>query len=193
MSQDVLPYAPVILKLLQGVLYYSDERHWELLRSYEQPLQQYFAAIGLALQIDVVEGYAFLVQPDPDDDSAPALPRLVRRSRLSYDATLLCVLLREALQQHDTREPDQPRLVLSKSQLQERLQLFYPEQSDETRLATRLGTIVGQVERAGFLRRLGGTMEEEQYEVLRIIKAKLSADQLAELRDRLRDHAGKDE
>jgi hypothetical protein len=50
-----LPYAPLILELLQGVVYY-DDKQWEQLISYAAPIKRHFAAIGLQLHLDEAEG-----------------------------------------------------------------------------------------------------------------------------------------
>ena len=180
---DLLPYASLILKLLQGVVYY-DDKQWEQLISYAVPVQRHFAAIGLHLHLDEAEGYAYLSQPD-DDENTSDLPRLVRRMPLTYDATLLCVLLRESLQQFDARSPDEPRHILSRAQIQEMLQLFLPEQTDMTRFERRVDSAIRQVENVTFLKKLNNE-GEALYEVRRIIKAKISADTLVEIRDQLR-------
>lgn len=188
---ELLPYAPLILKLLQGVIYY-DDKQWEQLISYATPIQRHFAAIGLRLHLDEAEGYAYLTQPD-DEESAANLPRLVRRIPLTYDATLLCVLLRESLQQFDARSPDEPRHVLSRAQIQEMMRLFLPEQADMTRLERRVDSAIRQIENVGFLKKLNNPDEEDQYEVRRIIKAKITADTLADIRDRLKAYHEEDE
>ena len=184
MSDDQLPYAPLILKLLQGVVYY-DDKQWQQLISYAAPIQRHFAAIGLRLHLDEAEGYAYLTQPD-DEESPNSLPRLVRRIPLTYDATLLCVLLRESLQQFDAHSPDEPRHVLSRAQIQEMMQLFFAEQADMTRLERRIDSAIRQVESVSFLKKLNNPDEEELYEVRRIIKAKISADRLVAIREQLK-------
>lgn len=183
MPEEVLPYAPLILKLLQGVVYY-DDKLWEQLISYAAPIQRHFAAIGLQLHLDEAEGYAYLTQPD-DEETPTNLPRLVRRVPLTYDATLLCVLLRESLQQFDAHSPDEPRHILSRAQIQEMMQLFLPEQTDMTRLERRIDSAIRQVENVSFLKKLNNE-NEDLYEVRRIIKAKISADTLVDIREQLR-------
>jgi len=189
MTQPILPYAAVILKLLSDILYH-DDKEWEMLLTYQSAVRQHFAAIGLALRLDEAEGYAYVIQPDPSQDEEwegeepPALPRLVRRTRLTYDATLLCVLLREELQNFDAREPDLDRLVLTKAQIRDLIRQFYPERADLTRLEAKIDRVINQVVAVGFLRRLSD-QAEESYEVKRIIKAKLSADKLVEIRNQL--------
>jgi hypothetical protein len=196
MNEPLVPYAAVILKLLRGVLYY-DDKEWDTLLSYHQAVKQHFTRIGLMLHVDEADGYAYLTQPDAEDrddetpgDAAPAaLPRLVRRVSLGYEATLLCVVLREELLKFEAHEPDLERLVLSKAQLQDALQIFYPDQTDMTRLLGRIERVIASVVRAGFLRPLNRDEDDEWYEVKRILKAKLSADRLVEIRDQLRRYA----
>ncbi len=184
-SETILPHAPAILRLLRDVVYVED-KEWDLLLNNQTHIRQHFAQLGLQLNLDEAEGYAYVSQPepDPDDSEAISLPRLVARQPLTYEATLLSVLLREALQQFDATRPDETRLILSRLELQEMLTLFFVEQSDMTRFLRKIDSAINQVERIGFLKRVG-KKEDEQFEVKRIIKAKLSADQLVEIRDQL--------
>lgn len=182
---EPLPYAPLILKLLQGVVYY-DDKQWQQLLSDAIPIRRHFEDIGLKLHLDEVEGYAYLTQPD-DPEKPSNLPRLVRRIPLTYDATLLCVLLRESLQQFDAKSPDEPRHILSSEQIQEMMRLFFAEQTDMVRLERRIDSAIRQVENIGFLKKLSRE-NEHSYEVRRIIKAKISADTLADIRDQLREY-----
>jgi len=198
MNEPLLPYAAVILKLLRGVVYF-DDKEWSTLLSYEKAVQLHMASIGLRLHVDETDGYAYLSQPGDDEGdieygmgrelaATRDLPRLVRRVPLNFEATLLCVVLREELLKFDIREPDLERLVLTKQQIQEAMHIFYPEPADMTRLIGRIDRVIAQVERAGFLRMIKHD-DEDVYEVRRIIKAKISADKLVDIRDQLRQYA----
>lgn len=186
---DLTLYAPVALKLLQGPLYQEDGEAWNLLLRYENPIQTYFARIGLGLLVSESDGYAYLHQPEStdDNDNAPTLPRLIRRVRLSYDVTLLCVLLRERLLQFETDASTSTRLVLNTEQMREMARLFFAERSNEVRLLRNLDRVIKQVEDLGFVRRLRGA--DETYEVRPIIKARISADQLSIIKQKLEDYA----
>lgn len=183
MTEQRLPYAPLILKLLQGVMYY-DDKQWDKLLSYASPIQTHFAGIGLFLHIDEAEGYAYLTQPENGEDDEPPLPRLLRRMPLTYDATLLCVLLRESLQQFDAQAMGETRHVLSRSDLHQLLKLFLPQQSDSVRLEKRFDAAIRQVEQLSFLKKLKRD-GEAQFEVRRIIKAKIDADTLVAIKAEL--------
>jgi hypothetical protein len=195
MDEPLLPYAAVIIKLLRGVVY-ADDNTWETLLTYQQAMRQYVAGMGLVVHVDETDGYAYLSQPGAGDDASPhdprsaPLPRLVRRMPLNYEATLLCVILRDELLKFETCEPDLARLVLSKTQIQDAMLLFYAERADMTRLSGRIDRAINQVVRAGFLRPVqAAPPDADLYEVKRILKAKISADTLVDIRDKLRQYA----
>lgn len=185
-SEAIAPYAPALIKLLQGIVYHDDGPLWALLLHQQAAVTEYFARMGLALYLDETEGYAYLQQPEPDDDApnAPTLPRLTRRDRLSYAVTLLLVLLREALLQFDSSEPQSDRLVLTLEELRDMQRPFYHDRSDETKLVRALDGHVARVADLGFLRRLSG--KAERYEVRRILIAKISADVLGVIKEQLK-------
>ncbi|HEU5015210.1 MAG TPA: DUF4194 domain-containing protein [Roseiflexaceae bacterium] len=188
-SENIESYAPVLIKLLQGIIAYDDAAIWSLLLYHEAAIHEYFERAGLHVEVDETEGYAFLRQPDPEEDSSVAmtLPRLTSRHRLSYPVTLLLVLLHEALQQFDASESQSDRLVVTIEELRDMQRPFQRERSDEVKLARSLDAHVSRLVELGFLRRLSG--DEERYEVRRIIKAKVPADMLAEIKEKLVAHA----
>ena len=191
-DETIAPYAAVVIKLLQDVLYQEDSNYWELLLRYQQLVREYFEKIGIELYVDEGEGFAYLRQPDEDQadlsDQARTLPRLVRRDRMSYHATLLCVLLREGLLQFDASGSASTRLILSQDEIYDMLRPFFKERTDETRLLRTFDHVIGQVVGLGFLKLMAGS-EENRYEVRRVLRAKLSADTLADIREKLEAYA----
>lgn len=184
--QSPQPYAPVILKLLQGVMY-SDDPHWDRLQSFLTPIKDYFGKIGLQVQNYEMEGFAYLEQPDPDpDDRAEPLPRLTVRRQLSFKVSVLCVLLREQLRQFDSSDAI-GRLVLSIEKLRDLLQPYLPEGNNEERFRREVDSLVNQVVELGFLKRLSG--QDENYEVRPVLKAKIDADMLELLKQKLDAYA----
>jgi hypothetical protein len=184
--QSPQPYAPVILKLLQGVIY-SDDPHWDRLQSYLTPIRDYFGKIGLQVQNYEIEGFAYLEQPDPDpDDRTEVLPRLTARRHLSFKTTVLCVLLREQLRLFDTSDAT-GRLVLSIETLRDLLQPYLPEGNNEEKFRREVDGLVKQAVELGFLRRLSG--QDENYEVRLVLKAKIDADMLDSLQQKLATYA----
>lgn len=188
----VAPYAPVIIKLLQGALFYDDTAHWDMLLSHLSPVRDYFAKIGLEVFLSEADGYAFVRQAAIEDDAGRpiALPRLTRRDRLAYHVTLLCVLLRERLDQFDASASESDRLILTLADIHELLRLFVKERSDERVLLRKIDAAIERVVDLGFLRRLGGA--EERFEVRRIIRARIETEILPEIKARLERYAASD-
>ena len=133
--------------------------------------------------LDEAEGYAFLrSRPDPEDDAAPRLPRLVVRRPLSFPVSLLLALLRKKLAEFDAGGND-TRLILSRDDVVELIRVFLPEGSNETRLIDQVDAHLNRVAELGFVRRLRG--QENMIEVQRILKAFVDAQWLAQFDERL--------
>ena len=184
--QPLQPYAPVIIKLLQGAIY-SDDPHWERLQSYLTPIKEYFGKIGLHVQNYDTEGFAYLEQLDPEpEERTEPLPRLTVRRQLSFKVTVFCVLLRDQIRQFDASDAT-GRLVLSIEQIRELLQPYLPEENNEDRFRREVEGLVKQTIEFGFLKRLSG--QDENYEVRPILKAKIDANTLELLKQKLETYA----
>ena len=144
----------------------------------------------LDLVLDEAEGHAFLKsRPDPDEsEGAPRLPRLVARRPLSYPVSLILALLRKRMAEFDAGGGD-TRLVLSRDEIAELMQVFLPDGTNEARLIDQVDATIGKVVDLGFLRRLkpaaGSGQDRGHYEVRRILKAFVDAQWLAEFDARL--------
>lgn len=189
-NEKILSYAPVIIKLLQGAVHYDDKDIWENLLSNRTSVEDYFENIGVKVFINEPDGYAYLKQKEfEEDDKNYYLPRLTRRIPLSYDVTLLCVLLREKLLQYDVGSTDSTRSpILTREDLHEMLLPFFREKTDEKKQRGKLDAIINKVIDLGFLRPLKNPGNEE-YEIRAIIKAKITAETLNDIKQRLQKHA----
>ena len=185
--EQIAPYAATVIKLLQGVMY-QDDTAWSLLLTHQVAVRDYFGKIGVELYLDEGEGFAFLEQPDNPDETVKGLPRLVRRNKLTYEVTLLCVLLRESLQQFEARGSASSRHVLSVEQMRDLMRPFYREQSNEAKVWSNFESSVGQLVKLGFLKQLSN---KDLYEVRRILKVKISADILVDIKEKLLTQAEK--
>src|SRR4051794_38731296 len=94
------------VRLLQGAVHADDGRVWELVLSSGPQLAGCFARLGLLMVVDEPEGLAYLRQLRDDElaDGYDRLPKLFRRTRLGYDETLLCVLLRDVLRRFEEED-----------------------------------------------------------------------------------------
>ncbi|HEV2471915.1 MAG TPA: DUF4194 domain-containing protein [Chthonomonadales bacterium] len=186
-TNAVTPYAPVVLKLLQNPLFSDESAAWNLLLTHLTPVQEYFARIGLEVRIHEDDGFAYLRQPAIEDEEGQsiALPRLTRRDRLTYHTTLLCIILREWLDQFESTHLDAGKCVINDDQLREQLMPFLPTRTDERAIQRRVDSAVERLIELGFLKRMPNTERPVYYEVRRILKAKIDAEKLAEIKEKL--------
>ncbi|MDA2950703.1 MAG: DUF4194 domain-containing protein [Actinomycetota bacterium] len=179
--------ATAIIRLMQGVVYReSDEDTWITLERLGGGVRDHFAAIGVDVVIDDAEGYAYL-RSRPTEDGDEALPRLVRRRALTYNVSLLLVLLRKRLVEFETTGGE-GRLVLSTEQIVEMLRLFQSESTNDARAVDQAETTIKKAAELGFLRQLRG--QNDQWEVRRILKAYVDAQTLSDFAAKLREYAG---
>lgn len=172
------------VRLLQGVLYSDDEQAWPILLSNESDLADYFCQIGLALVVDRSEGLAYLKQFDEDERTGgyERLPRLFRRTPLGYEATLLCVLLRDEYRRFEEEDLDNERCVVETEAVFELWKTFFPPESDEVALRKRLTASLNQLDKLKFVRSIAS--DADSWEVRRLLKARISLEELESLRDR---------
>jgi hypothetical protein len=186
--------SPVLIALFKGVVYQdANPMLWQGLLALQARVRDYVALLGLDLMLDEAEGYAYLRQK-PRGEDEEGLPRLVQRRPLSYPVSLLLALLRKKLAEFDAGGGD-TRLILTREQLVEMVRVFLPDTANEARLLDRLDSHVNRLVDLGFLRRLRG--QENQFEVMRILKTFVDAQWLSELDERLKGYrnqiAGADE
>lgn len=173
------------IRLLQGVVYDDDIRPWGLVLSNQSELERYFSRLGLLLVVDEPEGLAYLRQLTAEEMPAgyDQLPKLFRKTRLGYESTVLCVLLREELRRFEEEEVNDQRCVVETAALLEFWKGFFTTQQDDVRLRKELTIALGKLEDQGFVRRLND--DAESWEVRRILKARLPIEELESLKVRL--------
>ncbi len=177
--------SPVLITLFKGVFYQDvNPILWQGLLGLQTRVRDYVAVLGLELVLDEAEGYAYLRQK-PQADNEEVLPRLVQRRPLSYPVSLLLALLRKKLAEFDAAGGD-TRLILTREQIIELVRVFLPDTVNEARLIDRMDTHVNKLVELGFLRKLRG--QENQLEIMRILKTFVDAQWLAEFDARLKDY-----
>jgi hypothetical protein len=187
MNNETLPYALAVIKLFQGVVYSDDKAVWNCLIQYQQDIQQHFSGIGIKVFVLENEGFAYLKQKESDPSQEENLPHIIERRQLSYPVTLLSVLLFEKLIEFDMKGGDSTRLIIDRQEIKESVRIFLPEGSNEAKLTDRVDTHIKKLVDIGFLREL--STDPNKFEVRRILKAKISADGLQEIKEKLREHA----
>ena len=174
----------VVVNLLKGPIYRdTHERPWALLLALRNQVGDYVSVLGLQVNVDEAEGYAYL--RGMPDDGPGEVPRLVARRPLAFHVSMLLALLRKRLAEFDASSSD-TRLVLSRDQVVEMLRLYLPQSTNEARLVDSIETHINRVVDMGFLRKLRG--QEDLYEVRRIIKAYVDGQWLSHFDARLEEY-----
>lgn len=176
--------SPVLITLFKGVLYQDQSPDlWRSLLELQGRVRDHAGVFGLELMLDEAEGFAYLRQRSADDETE--LPKLVQRRQLGYAVSLLLALLRKKLAEHDAGAGD-ARLILSREQIVDLVQVFMPAGTNEAKLVDRIDADVNKVIELGFLRRLRG--QQDQFEVRRILKAFVDAQWLSDFDQRLAEY-----
>lgn len=175
--------SPVIIHLLKGILFRNQHPQlWNDLLELQSQVLDYVKVIGLELEIDDVEGYAWLTQTIPDEDEKDPLPRLIARRPLSYPISLLCVLLRKKMAEADSSGAE-TRVIVSRDELINSMLVFMPEKSNEAQIAASINATINKVIELGFLRKLKN--DNENLEIQRIIIALVDANWTADFNEKL--------
>lgn len=186
-------YSNVLIALLKGIVYSHQEEVWNalMLPENERDVRNYFADIHLDVIIDKAEGYAYLKQQQPEsteeteEAEQEAAPRLIRKRQLTFHVSLLCLLLRKYLIEND-QEGESTKAILSREEIENQMKLYLKDSSNEAIAYRQIENAIRKVEDEGFLRRM--KTEQEQYEVNRIIKAFVNADQINDLLERYKEY-----
>lgn len=118
-----------------------------------------------------------MVAPDGE-----RVPRLAQSRPLNYETTLLLVFLREELDRFESSGSDSIRLVCSRDQLRALVEPYVRHSNDKARDRNRIDQAIDRAVRLGFLRKENA---EDEFQIMRIIKARFGAGELQSIKDRL--------
>jgi hypothetical protein len=172
--------------LLKGMFYKSDnELAWlELVEGSRGVIDDYFETIGLSVERDEAEGYAYLKNIEFEEESE-ALPKLITSRELSYKVSLLCVLLRKKMVDFEMQS-DSQKAVVTKEDIINEITLFLPQKFNEVKSYKEIEATIKKVEDLGFLKKLKST--ENSYEIKSAIKAFIDAQWLNEFNEKLEEY-----
>jgi len=177
-------YSLGLITLLKGILYDHQKAAWENLLQYEPEIKRYFSAIGLDVYIDKSEGYAYLQQNEPEEETE--LPRLAEKRQLNFFTSLLCIVLRKYLLEQDA-QGGSVRAIISQQEIVHRTRSFLPSTSDEAKQQDKILTTINKVIDIGFLRKLED--DGNNYEIHRVIKGFVNAGVIDDMLQRLERYA----
>jgi len=178
--------APIVIQLLKGILFrHQHPLLWNDLLSLEAKVIDYIDVMGLTLDKNDNEGYAWLMQQQPKEDEKKSLPRLIARRPLSYPISLLCVLLRKKISESDS-SGELTRVIIAREDLVNLMQVYMPDKSNEAQMAASINATINKVIDLGFLRKLKN--DNDSVEIQRIIIALIDANWIADFNEKLKSY-----
>ncbi|MBE0541970.1 MAG: DUF4194 domain-containing protein [Verrucomicrobia bacterium] len=175
----------VMVKLLKQPIYREDEREWNALLVDRDDIRHHFRKMGQELVLDEAEGYAFIRQIEMED--VDKIPRLAHKRPLNYHATLLLVCLRQEFCTFDTSNPDATRLIKSRQGIHDLVAAYLPETTNQVRDVNKIDAAIQRLVDFGFLRLIDE--EQDTFEVMRIVKAKVGPTELESIKERILKYA----
>ncbi len=115
---------------------------------------------------------------------------LIRRIPLTYELTLVCVLLREWLMEFELNDTETANLYITPKEFRDRLEMFFKEKANELKFIKELNRHLESCEKMGFLKLVHKeptNPDEHRYEVKRIIKARITNEELIRFKKQLED------
>lgn len=185
-TANIKPYSKAIVKLLKGIVEIEDVS-WNDILLYQSEIQDYISVIGLELIIKKEEGFAFLKQMKLDDDRTI---NLTSRRKLGFEVSVVLIILRQMLEdfEMDTALVSN-ELYVSVADIREEAELFLPEKFNRVKFLKEMDTYIDRAVQLGYLIEAKRTDTETRYKIHRIIKEKITLDDLVEFKNKLNDYA----
>lgn len=175
----------LVVPLCKGPIYREKSPAlWEEMLQQRHAISDFFAVLGVILFVDEAEGYAFVRQNEFDDDANPP-PKLIQRRPLSFGASLLCLILRQWLLEHDTHSGES-RAIITRRQIQDELLLYLPTAGSDAKQLDLVDQHIRRVDKLGLLKPLKD--DDQRFEIQRITKALINAEWLGDLSNKLKEY-----
>ena len=114
MQSEILPYTPVFIKLLKGPIDYTDKSIWEKLLQYKADLTKFLRQIGLVMVLNEDDGYAYIKHLQLDEENNISW---IQRRALTYEESIMLVLLREMMSDFETGEATVRELIKKRREI----------------------------------------------------------------------------
>jgi hypothetical protein len=188
-KQPILPFTPVLIKLLKGPVEYLEKTAWEQLLQYQAELTRFLQQLGLVLVLEKDDGYAYLEQSRLDEEDNVA--GWVRRIQLGYEESILLVLLRDMMAEFEVGEASTRELIKKRREIKEYAELFFKENPSRVKFIRDLDRLIDRVEELDFLEKVenGDIYDEQKFRIKKIIKARVDNELLENFKQQLTEHA----
>lgn len=185
---ELKPYSKAITLLLKKTVE-KGSSVWDDIITYQVEIQEYLAVIGLELILKRDEGFAFVKQIVYDDDTTL---NLVSRRQLGFEVSIVVIVLRQLLENYDNNptETQSFDMIITHNEIKDEVRLFLPDGFDKVKLEKDLDDYIKRVVDLGFLREVKRNNDEVRYRIHRIIKEKVTLEDLDMFKKKLEEYAG---
>jgi len=185
----ILPYTPVLIKLLKGPVEYLEKSAWDQLLQYQVELTRFLQQLGLVLVLEKDDGYAYLEQQRLDEEDN--VVGWVRRIQLGYEESILLVLLRDMMAEFEVGEAGARELIKKRREIKEYAELFFRENPSRVKFIRDLDRLIDKVEELDFIEKVENTepADEQKFRIKKIIKARVDHEILENFKQQLTEHA----
>jgi len=183
MENKIKPYSKAIVRLLKGIIN-RDNTVWNDIVTYQTEIQDYISIIGLELIVKKDEGFAFVKQTEMEDGSTL---NLVSRQQIGFETSVVLVVLRQILEEYDSNpiETQSFEKFITNTEIKEEVELFLPETNNKAKFIEDLDHYINRAEELGFLIETSQRDNETRYQIHRIIKEKITINDLQEFKNKL--------
>lgn len=187
----IKPYSKAVVKLLKGVVENNDTI-WSDILTYQTEIQDYISLMGLELILKKNEGFAFIKQRTIDDAKTV---NLVSRRQYGFELSVMLVVLRQMLEDFDSN----PTLsqatdkFVTAFEIKEKTEMFLPSTYNKAKFEKELDNNIERLVDFGFLIAPKSNDGETRYKIHRIIKEKVTLDDLLDFKKQLNDYDTSDQ
>lgn len=186
LEQHIKPYSKAVVKLLRQPIE-SSMSLWNDVLNYQVEIQDYLTVIGLELVVKKEDGFAYLKELE---DSEGNTLGIISKRKIGFEASIIIIVLRQTLEEFD-QNPNQfdvNEKFISFQEIKDEIELFIPETYNKVKLMKDLEINIRRIVELGYLREISRDDFDTTYQIHRIIKEKISLDQLQEFKNKLENY-----
>lgn len=190
MQSEILPYTSVFIKLLKGPVDYTDKTTWEKLLQYKTDLTKFLRQIGLVMVLNEDDGYAYIKHLQLEEENNISW---IQRRALTYEESIILVLLREMMSDFETGEATVRELIKKRREIKEFAELFFKEKASRVKFLKDIDRLIDKAEEYGFLQLMKDEeiADEQAFRIKKIIKAKIDTEELDDFFEQLNQYKQK--
>jgi len=187
LHENIKPYSKAVVKLLKGTVNKGDVV-WNGILEYQNEIQEYISKIGLELIVKESDGFAFLKQFEIDNDNNTI--GIASRRQVGFETSIVLVILRQIIEEFESDPVDftVTEKYITESELKEQIAFFLPENFNQVKLLNDLKKYIDNVEKLGYLKESGNSLNEKRYKVHKIIKEKVTLDIMNDFKEKLKQY-----